>query len=120
MWPCWAATVPAVDGDEDHHGPGVVAKGEVHVRWPCASAAAPYRIARLVLGYLPENRRIFTELSVMENLAVACSLPRRDAAVSGPRTQLFALFPNLATMRERPGRAHVGRRAQMLTIAPTP
>lgn len=77
-----------------------------------------YRIARLGLGYVPEERRIFTDLTVMENLAVG-----RQAARAGTPTwtpdRLFALFPNLAQMRERPGGRMSGGEQQMLTIART-
>ncbi|MBV8392095.1 MAG: ABC transporter ATP-binding protein [Alphaproteobacteria bacterium] len=79
---------------------------------------APYRIARLGLGYVPEERRIFTELSVMENLEVG-----RQAARAGvphwTADGLFRLFPNLAAMRDRPGGRMSGGEQQMLTIART-
>lgn len=78
----------------------------------------PYRIARLGLGYVPEDRRIFTELSVMENLAVGLQPPRPNAP-SWTEDKLFALFPNLANMRERPGGRMSGGEQQMLTIART-
>ena len=77
-----------------------------------------FRIARLGLGYVPEDRRIFTELSVMENLAVGLQ-PQRPGAPSWTEDKLFALFPNLATMRERPGGRMSGGEQQMLTIART-
>ena len=79
---------------------------------------APYRIARLGLGYVPEERRIFTDLTVMENLAVG-----RRAAPAGrdPWTpeRLFEFFPNLAEMRHRRAGAMSGGEQQMLTIART-
>jgi branched-chain amino acid transport system ATP-binding protein len=78
----------------------------------------PYRIARLGLGYVPEERRIFTELSVMENLEVG----RQGARATAPTwdaEKLFALFPNLGRMRERPGGRMSGGEQQMLTIART-
>ncbi|MBL8703180.1 MAG: ABC transporter ATP-binding protein [Alphaproteobacteria bacterium] len=78
----------------------------------------PHEIARLGLGYVPEDRRIFTELTVMENLEVG-----RRAARAGVPTwtpdKLFALFPNLAEMRNRPGGRMSGGEQQMLTIART-
>ena len=77
-----------------------------------------YRIARLGLGYVPEDRRIFTELSVMENLAVGLQ-PPRPGAPSWTEDKLFALFPTLASMRERPGGRMSGGEQQMLTIART-
>jgi branched-chain amino acid transport system ATP-binding protein len=79
---------------------------------------APYRIARLGLGYVPEERRIFTDLTVMENLSVGrrAAPARRD-----PWTpeRLFEFFPNLAEMRHRRAAAMSGGEQQMLTIART-
>ena len=78
----------------------------------------PYQIARLGLGYVPEERRIFTDLSVMENLEVGRQAPRAGAP-QWTLEKLFQLFPNLAGMRERPGAHMSGGEQQMLTIART-
>ena len=78
----------------------------------------PYEIARLGLGYVPEERRIFTDLSVMENLEVGRQTPRAGAPQWTPE-KLFQLFPNLAGMRERRGAHMSGGEQQMLTIART-
>lgn len=78
----------------------------------------PFEIARLGVGYVPEDRRVFPELSVLENLAVAQRPPRTDAPHWTPE-RLFALFPNLGGMRDRPGGAMSGGEQQMLTIART-
>ena len=79
---------------------------------------APYRIARMGLGYVPEDRRIFTDLSVLENLEVG-----RQAARAGAPTwdfeKLGALFPNHKEMPQRPGGRMSGGEQQMLTIART-
>ena len=94
------------------------AQGQVSFDGKRIDRLPPYRIARLGLGYVPEERRIFTELSVMENLEVG-----RQAVRSGAPTwdaeKLFALFPNLGRMRERPGGRMSGGEQQMLTIART-
>ncbi len=82
------------------------------------AGAEPFRIARLGLGYVPEERRIFTDLSVLENLEVGRQ-PARDGAAPWPAERLFALFPNLAEMRNRPGGRMSGGEQQMLTIART-
>lgn len=76
------------------------------------------QIARLGLGYVPEDRRIFTDLTVIENLEVGRQ-PARDGAPSWNADKLFALFPNLAQMRDRPGGRMSGGEQQMLTIART-
>jgi branched-chain amino acid transport system ATP-binding protein len=78
----------------------------------------PFEIARMGIGYVPEDRRVFSELSVMENLSVAQRPPRADVPHWTPE-RLFALFPNLGRMRDRPGGAMSGGEQQMLTIART-
>jgi branched-chain amino acid transport system ATP-binding protein len=78
----------------------------------------PFEIARLGLGYVPEDRRVFAELTVMENLEVGRRPPRAGAPEWTP-DKLFALFPNLGRMRERPGGQMSGGEQQMLTIART-
>jgi branched-chain amino acid transport system ATP-binding protein len=79
-----------------------------------------YRIARLGLGYVPEERRIFTDLTVAENLEVGAKV----AAGGSSRTpwtseRLYAIFPNLAEMRGRRASQMSGGEQQMLTIART-
>ncbi len=77
-----------------------------------------HRIARLGLGYVPEDRRIFTDLTVMENLEVGRQPARAGIAPWTPE-RLFDLFPNLGAMRDRPGGRMSGGEQQMLTIART-
>jgi branched-chain amino acid transport system ATP-binding protein len=79
---------------------------------------SPHRIARLGLGYVPEDRRIFTDLNVMENLEVGRQKPR-DGAPTWTPARLFELFPNLGRMKDRPGGRMSGGEQQMLTIART-
>jgi len=81
---------------------------------------ASYRIARLGLGYVPEERRIFTDLTVAENLQVGM----KPAVGGKPRPawtpeRLYAIFPNLAQMRGRRAGQMSGGEQQMLTIART-
>lgn len=86
------------------------------------SALEPYRIARLGLGFTPEDRRIFSDLTVMENLDVGRRRPRASAgAASAAWTpeRLFALFPNLAERRDHLGSLMSGGEQQMLTVART-
>ena len=94
------------------------AQGEVTFDGQRIDRLPPYRIARLGLGYVPEERRIFTELTVMENLEVGRQ-PARAAAPAWTEDRLFALFPNLGRLRERPGGRMSGGEQQMLTIART-
>ncbi len=87
------------------------------------STAQPYQVSRLGLGYVPEDRRIFTDLTVTENLDVGRQAerfwPEGPAAPSWTPERLFKLFPNLGEMRERPGGRMSGGEQQMLTVART-
>ncbi len=78
----------------------------------------PHRISRRGLGYVPEERRIFTGLSVAENLAVA-SRPLRGGLAAWTPDRIYALFPALAEMRRRRGGEMSGGEQQMLAIART-
>ena len=84
---------------------------------------ASHQIARAGLGYVPEDRRIFTELTVLENLEVGRQPPRLwpDGSEVPHWTpeKLFALFPNLGEMPHRPGGQMSGGEQQMLSVART-
>ncbi len=92
--------------------------GRVVFRGRDISTLAPYRIGRLGLGWVPEDRRVFTDLTVRENLAVARQPPRAGAP-TWTEAQLYALFPNLGAMPDRPGGRMSGGEQQMLTVART-
>jgi branched-chain amino acid transport system ATP-binding protein len=90
----------------------IVYQDEDIAGWPA------FRVCRLGLGYVPEERRIFSELTVEENLEVGRRPPRPDA----PRwsvAHLYELFPNLAERRRLPAGRLSGGEQQMLTIART-
>ncbi|MGA8053107.1 MAG: ABC transporter ATP-binding protein [Burkholderiales bacterium] len=95
-----------------------VAQGEIRFAGERIGGLAPYQIAKRGLGYVPEDRRIFTDLTVMENLEVGRQ-PPRPGAPTWTLEKLFAIFPNLAEMRSRPGGRMSGGEQQMLTIART-
>jgi branched-chain amino acid transport system ATP-binding protein len=82
-------------------------KGTDITGWP------PYRVARAGIGFVPEDRRIFADLTVWENLDVA----RKP----GPWTveRVFDLFPKLRDLSTRNGGYLSGGEQQMLTIART-
>jgi branched-chain amino acid transport system ATP-binding protein len=87
------------------------------------SRLKPYEIARLGLGFTPEDRRIFVDLTVAENLDVGRQGPRRFSDGKPVPTwtpeRLYALFPNLGEMPNRPGGRMSGGEQQMLTVART-
>ncbi|WP_425101797.1 ABC transporter ATP-binding protein [Tropicibacter sp. S64] len=77
-----------------------------------------YRVAKCGIGYVPEDRRIFSDLTVLENLEVGRQ-PRRSGAPEWTVEQLFDLFPNLRERRTNRGKHMSGGEQQMLTIART-
>jgi branched-chain amino acid transport system ATP-binding protein len=77
-----------------------------------------HEIARLGLGYVAEERRIFTGLTVMENLEAGRQAPR-EGAPRWSAERLLELFPNLGRMRDRRGASMSGGEQQMLAIART-
>lgn len=101
----------------------VTRRGSVQFLGHDIARREPHEIARLGLGYVPEERRIFTDLSVMDNLEVGRQRPRRwpdgTAAPEWTPEKLFALFPNLGEMPQRPGGRMSGGEQQMLTVART-
>jgi branched-chain amino acid transport system ATP-binding protein len=98
-------------------------RGSVRFNGEDISKRKPFEIARRGLGFTPEDRRIFVDLTVMENLDIGRQPPRRfadgTAAPSWTPDQLFALFPNLAEMQDRLGGRMSGGEQQMLTVART-
>jgi len=79
---------------------------------------APHRVARLGLGYVPEERRVFTQLTVLENLEVG-RRPPRDGVAPWTLARIYELFPNLRELRDRGGGMISGGEQQMLSIART-
>ena len=104
---------------------GMLAKrrGTIRFLGEDISRSEAHHAARMGLGFVPEDRRVFTDLTVMENLAVGKQPPRRwsdgtDAPLWTPE-KLFKLFPNLGEMPHRPGGRMSGGEQQMLTVART-
>ena len=92
-------------------------QGRVRFKGEDITGSPPYRLARRGIGYVPEDRRIFAELTVWENLDVAA----RSAERAGRWTAetVTELFPKLGELRDRMGGVLSGGEQQMLTIART-
>ena len=85
--------------------------GRILLEGADVTSLAPWRRARLGIGYVPQEREIFPSLSVLENITVG--------AVAGPWTldRIFGLFPQLADRRGNYGNQLSGGEQQMLSIA---
>jgi branched-chain amino acid transport system ATP-binding protein len=104
---------------------GLIAQrdGKVDFNGEDIARREPYEIARRGLGFTPEDRRIFSDLTVLENLDIGRQPPRAfpdgtPAPLWTPE-RLFKLFPNLGEMPDRPGARMSGGEQQMLTVART-
>lgn len=112
--------------------------GEIDFDGIALNRLAPHQVAQLGIGYVPEDRRIFTDLTILENLEVgrkgaspsikqlANKAVNQEAdAVVGQNAnvwtieRLFELFPNLAERKDNRGKALSGGEQQMLSIART-
>jgi len=93
-------------------------QGEVRYEGGTITGLAPHRLARLGIGYVPEDRRIFKLLTVMENLRTGLD---RDGVTEEKKKQLldkaFSYFPRLGERRAQAGGTLSGGEQQMLAIA---
>jgi branched-chain amino acid transport system ATP-binding protein len=104
-------TMRSVMGLTPPAGGRVLWKGRDITGWP------PHRVARAGIGFVPEDRRVFAELSVWENLDVAARAAGRPGRWN--TETIYELFPVLRELRNRQGGFLSGGEQQMLTIART-
>jgi len=82
------------------------------------TGAPTHAVARLGLGWVPEDRRVFARLTVWENLDVGRQPPRADAP-EWDEARVLAVFPHLKSLLDRPAAHLSGGEQQMLTVART-
>ena len=96
-------------------------EGQVIFNGQDISKAPSYQIARAGLGFVPEDRRVFSELTVKENLLTGQQperyWPDGEAVFYWTEERLYQLFPNLGKMVHRPGGKMSGGEQQMLSVA---
>lgn len=96
-------------------------EGQVIFNGQDISKAPSYQIARAGLGFVPEDRRVFSELTVKENLLTGRQperyWPNGEAVFYWTEERLYQLFPNLGKMVHRPGGKMSGGEQQMLSVA---
>jgi len=90
-----------------------VTGGEVRFEGELISGVESYRIPRRGIGYVPQGRRIFPELTVRENLEIGCVTGALDQATL---TRVFEYFPRLEERLWQPGGTLSGGEQQMLAI----
>jgi branched-chain amino acid transport system ATP-binding protein len=91
-------------------------QGRIQFKDRDITSAAPHTVAQYGLGYVPEDRRIFADLTVRENLEVG----RKHTQPGGwDFERVFALFPRLAERQQQHGGSLSGGEQQMLTVART-
>lgn len=90
-------------------------EGHIAVRGQDCSRAAPHEVARAGVGYVPEGRGVFPNLSVRENLVMAAR-PGREGRCDWPYERVLATFPRLAERLTNLGGQLSGGEQQMLSI----
>ena len=105
-----STTVKAIMGE-------VVPAGVIRFKGRDIAGLPSYRIARLGLGYVPENRDIFPGLTVAQNLILGQKDPRRQGRWR--MDDMLAMFPNLRARVDTPAGVLSGGEKQMLTMCRT-
>ena len=93
--------------------------GRIRLRGHDVGGLPPFRVARLGIGYVPEDRRVFPNLTVRENLEVARKTWGNSGSSAWTEDHVFELFPHLQERRRQRAGSLSGGEQQMLTIART-
>ncbi|MGE5254587.1 MAG: ABC transporter ATP-binding protein [Planctomycetaceae bacterium] len=94
-----------------------VRQGSIQYRGEEISGLKPFQIARLGIAYVPEERAIFSYLTVMENLKIARVAKGKDHPGAWTSARVFGKFPRLAERKNQRGGSLSGGEQQMLAIA---
>jgi branched-chain amino acid transport system ATP-binding protein len=97
--------------------PPQVGAGSVRYQGQELLGRTPHEVARLGIGLVPQGRRVFRSLTVLEHLRIAARPPRNGGGGDWDLARVFALFPRLAERQRNRGGALSGGEQQMLAIA---
>jgi len=92
-------------------------QGRIRYKGEDITGQAPYLLARKGIGYVPDDRRIFADLTVGENLEIAAKPPHRDLGWVWDRERVYQLFPVLREKESHKGGHLSGGEQKMLAIA---
>jgi len=92
--------------------------GSIYYKGEEITGKKPYQIVRQGIGFVPENRWIFSELTVRENLELGLR-KRERGALGSALEKVYGLFPKLKTLENHPGGTLSGGEQQMLTVGRT-
>lgn len=94
-------------------------EGEITFGGASLVGLPPYEIARMGVGYVPEDRIVFPDLTVRENFEIAAKPPLTEEIPPWTVDKIFELFPTLKPLENRPAGYLSGGEQQMLTIGRT-
>jgi branched-chain amino acid transport system ATP-binding protein len=94
-------------------------EGKINYKGRSLVGVPPYRIARMGVGYVPDERLIFPDLTVRENLEIAAKPPVEGKIAPWTVDKIYELFPTLAPLDRRPAGYLSGGEQQMLTCGRT-
>jgi branched-chain amino acid transport system ATP-binding protein len=94
-------------------------KGSVRFNEEELRGRPPHYIAQKGMGYVPDNRLIFPDLTVLENLQIGVKIPKNFQGEPWTLQRIYELFPILAERKHQPGGTLSGGEQQMLTVGRT-
>lgn len=94
-------------------------KGSVRFNEEELRGRPPHYIAQKGMGYVPDNRLIFPDLTVLENLQIGVKVPKNFQGEPWTLQRIYELFPILAERKHQPGGTLSGGEQQMLTVGRT-
>ncbi len=92
-------------------------QGTIHFKGKAIKGKKPYQLARQGIGYVPDNRRVFADLTVGDNLEISARKVSRYRGIPWTKESIYDFFPALGRINSRKAGFLSGGEQQMLTIA---